>query len=457
LAVVLAAVLGRSLGVADFGLYYFITSTSTFVYVLVEGGQTPYVIREVARHPEWSGGLLGSAIALRLGVALILAVVTPVALRLIGYDLRTSELVALFIVTSLPFALAQGYGMIFRGHERMGLDSLVSVVNKALVLALTVGAFALHGGLPGAILAQGGAGLVALALAAYLLRGVTVARIVASFQGMRDLVRGGSPIVAMGLAGAVQAYLDVVILSKLAPADAVGWYGAARNIFGTVLAAASILGSAAYPRLARAAHDPPLFRKEFEAAMRPLLGMAVLAGVGSYLFADLAVGIVFGKEKFARSAVIIRAFAPGQALLFLDVVLATAILAVGRSRLLAMAKVVNLIIVAGLNVLLIPHFQARYGNGGIGVVVAFSIGEVVMFASAIWILPRGTFERKLVLDMGRALLAGAGTLALFHVLPPISPVIGLPLCILAFLALAIASGLLRRSELGALMSFARRR
>ena len=68
------------------------------------------------------------------------------------------------------------------------------------------------------------------------------------------MMLGGLPVLSMSVAGAAQPYLDAVILSKLAPAAAVGYYGAARNILGTLLAPAVILGTASYPRISRAAH-----------------------------------------------------------------------------------------------------------------------------------------------------------------------------------------------------------
>src|SRR6266540_2187429 len=70
LAVVLSAALGRSLGAAEFGLYFVFTSMTAFAFVVVEWGQGQYLVREVARRPESAGALLGSALAIRLGGSL---------------------------------------------------------------------------------------------------------------------------------------------------------------------------------------------------------------------------------------------------------------------------------------------------------------------------------------------------------------------------------------------------
>jgi O-antigen/teichoic acid export membrane protein len=108
-----------------------------------------------------------------------------------------------------------------------------------------------------------------------------------------------------------QPYLDVIILSKLAPATVVGWFGAAKTILGTIMAPAVILGAAAFPRLARASADTTALRREVRAAFRPLLWLAALAGTGTYLFAGTAIAIVYGAKGFGPAATVLEVFAPG--------------------------------------------------------------------------------------------------------------------------------------------------
>ena len=52
LGILFSAMLGRRLGAGDFGLYFLISSFSTFALVLVDWGQQYFGIREVAREPE---------------------------------------------------------------------------------------------------------------------------------------------------------------------------------------------------------------------------------------------------------------------------------------------------------------------------------------------------------------------------------------------------------------------
>ena len=145
LAIVFSAALGRSLGAEDFGLYYLITVMSTFAYVFVEWGQPFFVIREVATEPLRAGELLGTALALRAGLAFAVAIPAGLIAWALGYGGRTSWLLVLLILAGLPLFLAQGYGMVFRARDQMGRDAAVSVANKVLVLGVALPALVAAG------------------------------------------------------------------------------------------------------------------------------------------------------------------------------------------------------------------------------------------------------------------------------------------------------------------------
>lgn len=447
LAIVFSAAVGRRLGAADFGLYFLVTTTVTFAYVVVEWGQVQYVVREVAVAPERAGVLLGTALAWRAAGAVPLTLAALLVAWLMGYDTRTLGLLALLMLATLPFFLSQAYGMVFRARERMDLDAQVQVAVKALTLPLAIGALLLGAGVGGVITAQGLAGLAALGLAVWRSRGLGLPPVQVARPAFRELLLGGMPILAIGLAVTVQPYLDILVLTKLVPPAPVGWYGAARNILGTLVAPATILGTASFPRLSRAAGDPGQLQRELRAALRPLLGIGALAGVGTFLFAGLAVDVIYGQRGFEPAADILRVSSPALYLVCIDVLLASAVVAVGRPKALALAKAANVAVCTGLALLLIPWAQARHQNGGIGLVLAFGASEIIMFAAALRLLPRGTLNRGFAADVARSLAASAATLGLFWLLPPLHPILGVPLCIAAFAAAAAALGLVRREEL----------
>lgn len=447
LAILFSAALGRSLGPRDFGVYFLVSSFSTFAYVLVDWGQQFYIIREVARQPDRGGLLLGTALVLRIAGAVLVAVPSGIAAWALGYDAITCWYTVAFNAVSLPFFLAQSYGLVFRGRDRMGLDAWVAVANKVALLAFGLAALVLGTRLPGVLAAQGLAGILALAFASHLYhRVMTTGSLRYSPKIAREILVYGGAFFVYTAIGNIQPYIDVIILSKLAPADAVGWYGAAKNILGTIFAPAMIVGAASYPRLARTAANGGPFKLEVRAALRPILWLGALAATGTYLFADDAVAIVYGQRDFGPAGMIMKVYAPGFFLVFIDVLLGYSLFALERVSAMSMAKAASLVVSTVLELFLIPFFQQRVGNGGIGVVAAFVISEVVVFGGALFALGPGTLGVSGAIDMGRALGTAALTLLLFWCLPRLPFLIGVPVCVVVFAICSIALGLVRRED-----------
>jgi O-antigen/teichoic acid export membrane protein len=455
LAIVLSAALGRSLGAADFGLYYLVMAVVTFAYVVVDWGP-PYVVREVARRPADTGLLLGTTLALRVAFAAAACGLASLVVSLLGYDAWTVQLVAILMVTNLPLDLTQAFGLAFRGSERMAHDATVTVVGKLLTVAILVPALALGGRLLAVMLGWGLAGAGGLTAAVITYRRLRLPPLRVTGDMARELVRTGWPLLSMSVAVYGQGWIDAVLLSKLGSAAAVGWYAAARNFVGTLIMPATILGTASYPRLSRMAGDLERFRGEVRAALRPVMGLGALAAAGTWLFADLAVSLVYGRAAFAPAIEVLRLSAPVLFLFFVDVLLGAAIIAVGRPHRLAAAKAASVAVSTALGFLLIPLLQARNGNGGLGVVLASLGSELVMCGAAAAIVPRGTLDRRMAGDLLRALAAGAGTVAVGTLLEPAGPVVALPLSVAAFAALAMAVGLARRGDLEVLRAALRR-
>ena len=275
--------------------------------------------------------------------AVLVCVPAGIAAWALGYGRRVEWLTVAFIAASLPFWLGQLYGIVFRGRDRMGLDATVAVVNKSVALLLALTALYLGLGLGGVIMAQACAGGVALFVAIRLYRRVTSAPVQFSRTTAHEMLTGGTALAAMFLAIFAQSYIDAVLLSKLAPLDVVGWYAAAKSIMGTLFAPAGILASAFFPRLSRAAANPIDFTREVRKALRQMLWLGGLAGVGTYLFADTAITLVYGSLHFGPAADILRVFGPGLFLLFMGVFFSHALTALGRERAFVVAKVCSVV------------------------------------------------------------------------------------------------------------------
>ncbi|MBV9532747.1 MAG: oligosaccharide flippase family protein [Bradyrhizobium sp.] len=453
LAIVLNAALGRTLGPADFGVYFLLISMSAAAYVLVDWGQSVVLIRETARRLDLAGPLLGSVLAFRVVAVSSVVVLTACFARLFGYELRIQLLAALAIACAFPLALSQPYGCVFRARNRMDLDAHITVWSKVMTVVATLAALAFGGRLVSVFLAQlvGGGG--ALALAVFLWRRLALQTPRPSWAVVRELWDQGTPIAFFTIAIAAQPYIDAIVLSKLTPAAVVGYYGAARNILGVLITPATILSIAAFPQMSHAAFHPIELHRIFRMALRPTLLLGALAAVGCYLFGNFAVDLIYGASHFRPSVEVLEFYAPVFFILFFNMLLGNVVFAIRRTREMAFAKLGNILVSTILALFLVPAFQARWDNGGLGIVVATGAGELLMLIFFAAVLPPGTLDKRTLLDAARALLASFGTLALFWLLPPFSPWLGIPLCIIVFGLLALSVGLVSRAELTVFSDF----
>ena len=396
---------------------------------------------------EDSGQLLGGALAFRAAVAFVAALAAAVLMKVIGYDSRTEFLTLLAVVCGLSLALAQPYSYIFRGRDRMDLDATVTVAGKALTVAVTVPALLLGGGLPAVLLMQAVGGVGALLVAVLLARKIGLKAKRPERGILQELANRGAPIALFLVVSAVQPFIDIIVLSKLVPPEVVGWYGAARNIMGVLFAPALILATASFSELSRVSGSTPDLRRVLRAPLKLMLGLGALAAVGTFLFADVAVDLIYGRGHFDPAAAVLQVFALVLPLFFIDILLGFAIIAAGKTKELAAVKLLSVAVSTGLAILLIPVCQARLGNGGIGSVLAFGSSEVLMLTAILWLLPRRVVERGALPDFLRAAAAAGGTVGIFRALPSMTPWLAVPACIAVFMALALANGLVLRTDL----------
>jgi len=450
LSIVVSALLGRWLGAGDFGTLFLVTSNITLAYVFVDWGQQGYLVGSIAQDRRRSSELLGAAMVLRLGLAVVASSALVGIAHLLNYAAPVARLVAFMAVTFLPTTMVNAIALVLRGHERMDLEAVTTTSAAALNGVLTICAVLLGGRLPAIIGAGGIAGLFALVIAVRNLRRISAPALSATARALRELFLGGAPFLVLNVAIAAHPYIDATILAKLAPATSVGWFGGANRILATLVFPAGVFGAACYPMLSRiAASEPARFGAVARSAIRPMVVLGVLAAAGTYLFADVGVSLVYSRQRFGPSIAVLQAFAPYLLLVFINMVLGYTLLANRGSHrsLFTAAKIVAFTLGAGLDLLLVPHFQARYGNGGVGIALSCGASEIVMTIGAVALMPSGTLDRSVLGVFVRSLCAGAAMLAAGALLSQLPLVVRLVVSLGTFAAAAVAFRLIGRDDL----------
>ena len=445
LSLLFNAIAARRLGADDFGRVFLAGTLASLSFLLVEWGQPAILTSVVATQRPRAGEWLGSGIAWRLGGAVLALALTPLACHLLGYAPELREAVWISLAACVFGTVAGACQDALRGYERTDFGAASLVAAQLLGLLIVVPTLLLGGHLRAFLLAQTAATALGMALVLACLRPLGVPRLQVRLEAMKELAARGTPFLLFNLVLALQGNVDAVFLSRLASADAVGWFATARKLAGVLIFPANALTVALFPSLSRLHAEHP---EEVPHATAQVLRWSLIAAMpialGCGLFPQVGIAL-FGGDSYARAAEDLRVLAAYLLLLYLTMPLSSALMATGqRSRWIV---VQSLCVAASLvlDPLLIPWFQQHGGNGGIGVCVSTLFSEAMMLAAALWLTGRRMFDRELVRTLAAAAIAGAAMAAAARGLAGVSFWLGaagsLAVYAVATLALAPLSGL----------------
>ena len=221
-----------------------------------------------------------------------------------------------------------------------------------------------------------------------------------------SILSGGAPFWLAGIAITAQSSIDALLLSVLAPAEIIGWHGAAWKLIGMVTFPANVLAAALYPTLSRLAGSAK-YGDLLDEALRATVVVGFLGAAGTYLFADTAIAWIYGADVFGPAAGNLRVLAPYVLLVFVDIVLSTAIMAATSLTPWILAKLASVVVATGVSVVLIPLSQSSLGNGGLGCAAGTVAAELVMLVATLLLVPadRARLAGKLLMNLGRGAAA----------------------------------------------------
>ncbi len=443
------AMLARHLGAERYGVLYLAAMLVDSAFVLADLGQQYYVVGRIARDRRAAATLLGNGLVLRLLGAIALYPLLAGLAAALGYPEATRLAISLTAVFFLACSVGDGVTIVLRGLERMDIEAVVQVASKALIAAGVAVAVIGDGGLPAVLVAQIVGALAALIVYGLALRHLHLGWPRLSLATAGSILSGGAPFLVWTVAITLQPGIDALLLSLLAPPSVIGWYAAASKLVGVLIFPATILGAALYPTLSRLqAQSAARHGELIQAALRVIILLAVLSAVGTYLFADTAVALVYGAQGFGPAASCLRVFAAYIFLVFVDITLGAAIMAASASTRWIVAKLVSLLVATGLSVVLIPLTQSVLGNGGIGCAAATVAAEVVMFLAALRLVPVDTVRLvvEVAKDLGRAAAAAVVMVVTAWMLRDGEALVGMALSAAAYLATISLLGAIGRAD-----------
>lgn len=452
LSMLMTAVAARTLGAAEFGLFFQALAFGAFAFLFVEWGQPAVLTGQVAMHRGRAGELLGSGLAIRVLAGLAAALLMPAAAWLFGYSDEFVITLALALGVGIFGTVAGACQDVYRGFERLDFAAASMVGWQLLLVAVALPVLLGGGGLQWFMVAQLGCAAVGTLFVLWMAPRLGVPPLAVRRETMRELWRLGHPFMVFSLVLALQPMIDAAMLSKLGTAEEMGWYAAARKLVGVLCFPATAMLGALYPALCRLRGESmDAFCRTTVDALHAAAAVAVPAALGCALFPELGVAI-FGQGDFAPTEDNLRVLAPWVLLVYLSMPVGSCLTAAGRQRAWTLVLLAGVVTATALEPFLIRWAQQAMGNGGLGVCAAALVGETVTLTSAIMLLPRGVLRG---LAPGRLLppLASGVVMALVaFVATDLAPLAGAVLALAAYvLTMHLTGGL----DLRQLLSFVR--
>ncbi len=406
LTLALTIVLPRYLGAVGVGKLHFASSIWLMIGVITAFGTDILLTKEIARQPDKTPALFGSAMVAQFSLFIMGYALTILALWLFDYPTDTIYVVALVGLASLIRQFIGVTQAVLQGLEKMEFFSLGEIISNALYTAL--GIILLFSGwdIYAIAILMIACAVVNLLIQLFFLGRLYKLRLNFAWGSAYRLLQSGWPYLLSSFFLVAYMQIDIIVISALVDERAIGWYGAADRLFSTLMFIPSIYITAAFPTLSRMfVNDKSGLQRLISKSFDMLFLVSVPIGFGLTIIANPLVVLIFG-EEFVNSGPILAVFGIVIVLTYQNILIGRFLISMDRQNLWTMVMAVATVVTIGLDFVLIPWCQAMFGNGAIGGALSFVITELGMMIAGFILLPRGSLTRTNLWLAMRVLLAG---------------------------------------------------
>lgn len=404
--IVLTVLVPRYLGPALSGQLIIGTSIWAVINLGVEFGMNTAIVKEVARDPDSTSHLLGTTLILRLITFLIGCVLVASYTLLMGYSAETTLIVFCIGISQLLLILSSAYRSVLEGTETMEHIALAEILTKLTHMILAVSAVFLGYDLLAFVITGILAALVYMSILLFAVLRRFKIKLSISVPSAIALLRSGLPYLFSNISMGLYGIIDIWLLSYFLNTEAVGWYGAAGRLFGTLMFIPSIAMTVLFPVLSRMHNSDPdhvahTIRRSFDV----LLLISIPVGLGVFAVGSPVINILYGPQ-YVPSGPILSLMGVVAIFTYLNVLWGRYMYAIDRQKTWVIVMLMAALVKLPLGLWFIPWFQAFAGNGGLGGAFSNLITEGLMMFVGILLMPRGTFKLSHIITPSKIIISG---------------------------------------------------
>ena len=355
---VVSAVFVRYLGPTRFGLYSYAVSFAVIFGTLAALGMDSVVVRDLTRCPDREGEILGTALTLRIGAALVLWIGAIAAVVHLRDDALTRVLVAILAAQSVATAL-NVFECWFQAH--IAARPMV-IVRTSIALLGQLGRVILvlcSASLPAFAVLAAGAMVLSSALVWLLFARATRQRLTFAPACARQFAHDGWPLLVVGISIMVYMRIDQLMLTAMAGERENGIYATAVMLSELWYFLPMAVAGSVFPLIVKAhdSEDPQRFQEKLQLFYDAMVGLGYAIAVPVFAFAGPIVKLLYG-SAYAGSAAVLRVHVASLVFVCVGFARGQYLIARNETRFSMIASLLAAVVNVLLNLALIPAYGA---------------------------------------------------------------------------------------------------
>jgi O-antigen/teichoic acid export membrane protein len=404
---VLMLFLPRYLGSVDYGRMYLAMSVTVIFEIVIDFGGRYSVTKDISRSRDAAAQILTNAMAIRSVLWVIVMAALMVFMFAAGYPPEVRILIIIFGFAMLNETARKVLYSGYQGFELMKYPALGNIVERVFTMVFGVAALLL--GAPVYVVALI---LVAGEILNFAIcvrnAGTLIPRIPSvDWKSAMASLKEALPYFLWSIFGIIYYRVDAVMLSLMTSDEVVGWYGAAYRFFDILMFLPSIFSIAVLPVMSRLwKQEQSTMALTTRKSVEYIVFAAIPVSISIFFFSNDIIHLFFGLEEYTQSVRVLQIFSAGLMLVYVDIILGTAILASDKQKAWSITAFFAVLLNIGLNWFMIPFTQTHYGNGGLGAAIATIITEFYVMIVAIIIIPGSAYSNGPVTMLLKSLAGG---------------------------------------------------
>ncbi len=375
LGVVRLNYLARYLGLEHFGMLNSAAYFTALFQWMFDLGLSQLLVREIARDPKRSQRLLGTVLLLKGVISCLSSSLVFLVALASGFDSLTLEAIMLTTAAVALNGLSTGVLSAFQAHRKATVVSVFSILNDAILSGAII---LLIPGSPAVATAL----VLTVAVAATNLGILLFAyrRLFGpprfAYDGMTwlALVREGTPMALSALGISAYLFIGPTILKYTRGDAEVGWYSAGYKIISILTLVPITFTQVVYPIFSEFfANARDKLEKALVDSLRVITILSVPLAVGTVLLAPQIFALLF-PVQFAPGTIVLQIMVVGSIFGYMDWVLSSFLLAIGRQTFLMAISLFLGIAVTVSSLIVVPM------TGYVALPFVSATNEILLFA-----------------------------------------------------------------------------